>query len=93
MFGVANEEGNLDAEGFEEFGEGFGVLRGEDGGGGEEGDLVAGFDGGEGGECGDHGFAGADVALEKAVHGGGFFEVFEDFESGEALGVFGWLVC
>jgi hypothetical protein len=34
---------------------------------------------------GDDGFAGADVALEEAVHGGGLVEVLDDFLEGGLL--------
>ena len=45
------------------------MLEGEDGGGREDGDLLAVLHGFEGGAHGDFGFAVADVAAEQAVHG------------------------
>ena len=45
------------------------VLEGEDGGGREDGDLLAVLHGLEGGAHGDLGLAVADIAAEQAVHG------------------------
>ena len=77
---VAGEggDGEVDAGVGEEFGEAVSVLVGEDGGGGEEGALFAVFDGLEHGYEGDDGFAGADFALEEALHGVGGVEVGGD---------------
>ena len=55
------------------------MLHGENFGGRHQSGLVAVFDGDDGGFEGDDGFAAADVALQQAVHGGGFFEVGGDF--------------
>ncbi len=71
LFCGAEARDHLDVDG--EVGEaaleGFEVLEGEDGGGREDGDLLAILHGLEGGAHGDFGFAVADVAAEQAVHG------------------------
>ena len=76
--GLLGGDGEVDAGVGEEFGEAVSVLVGEDGGGGEEGALFAVFDGLEHGYEGDDGFAGADFALEEALHGVGGVEVGGD---------------
>ena len=65
---AAGEEVEADAGGLGERGEGEEVLAGEDLGRGHHRRLAAGLDGGEHGEEGDQRLAGADVALEQAVH-------------------------
>ncbi len=65
--------------------EGFEVLKGEDGGGSEDGDLLGVGDGFEGGAHGDFGFAVADVAAEEAIHRRGAFHVALDVGDGEVL--------
>ncbi len=58
--------------------EGFKMLEGQDGRGGQHRHLFCIGDGFEGGAHGYFGFAVADVAAEQAIHGGGFFEVALD---------------
>ena len=65
---AAGEDGEPDARGLGERGEGEEVLAGEDLGRGHHRRLAAGLDRGEHGEERDEGLAGADVALEEAVH-------------------------
>ena len=55
-------------------------------GGRHQSGLQAVFDGDDGGLHGHDGFAAADVALQQAVHGGGFFEVGGDFAEDAFLG-------
>ena len=81
----AGEHFDLDGEVGEAALEGFEVLEGEDGGGGEDGDLLAVLHGLEGGAHGDFGFAVADVAAEEAVHGLGGFHVALDVGDGGEL--------
>src|SRR5690349_7342552 len=78
-FQAADEE--LDAiAGFgEDVASGKKMLDGENFGRGHEGGLRSVFDGDNGGLQGDDGFAAADVALKKTIHGGGLFEVGGDF--------------
>src|SRR6266478_642571 len=54
--------------------------------GGHERGLASVFDGDDRGLQGDDSFAAADVALEKAVHGRGLFEVGSDFGEDALLG-------
>ena len=65
---AAGQEVEADAGGLGEGREGEEVLAGEDLGRGHHRRLAAGLDGGEHGEEGDQGLAGADVALQQAVH-------------------------
>ena len=81
----AREHLDLDGEVGEALFEGLEVLEGEDGGGGEDGDLLAILHGLEGGAHGDFGFAVADVAAEKPVHGLGGFHVGLDVGDGGEL--------
>ena len=87
LFGGAEAGDHLDVDG--EVGEaafeGFEVLEGEDGGGGEDGDLFGVLHGFEGGAHGDFGFAVADVAAEEAVHGLGGLHVGLDVGDGGEL--------
>ncbi len=87
LFGGAEAGDHLDVDG--EVGEaaleGLVVLEGEDGGGGEDGDLLAVLHGFEGGAHGDFGFAVADVAAEQAVHGLGGLHVGLDVGDGGDL--------
>ena len=73
--GAAEAAEHLDARGKsgEALLEGFEVLEGQNGGGRENGDLLAVGDGLEGGAHGHFGFAVADVAAEQAVHRRGLF--------------------
>ena len=65
--------------------EGLEVLEAEDGGGREDGDLLAVLHGLEGGAHGDFGFAVADVAAEQAIHGRGRLHVVLDVADGREL--------
>jgi len=66
--------------------EGLEVLEGEDGGGGEDGDLARILHGLEGGAHGDLGLAVADVAAEEAVHGlGGLHVALDVCDGGELV--------
>ena len=55
------------------------MLRGEDFRRRHDGNLVAVFDGNDGGLRGDDGFAAADVALQQPVHGKRLLHVVGDF--------------
>ncbi len=81
----AGEHFESDARAREERGEGALVLLGEDFGRGHDGGLMAGGDGLEHGADRDGGFAGADVALEQAIHGCGAGEVAGDLADGLLL--------
>src|SRR6266849_579099 len=65
--------------------EGFQMLEGQNGGGGEKGDLLVVHDGFEGGAHGDFGFAVANVAAEETVHGRGVFHVALNVGDGGVL--------
>ena len=65
------------------------MLAGEDLGRGHQRGLAAGLDGGQHGEEGDQGLAGADVALEQAVHPVGRRHVGGDLGDGAGLGAGG----
>ena len=55
------------------------MLLGEDFGGRHQRDLVAVFDGLQGGQRGDDGLAAADIALQQALHRVRLFQVVADF--------------
>ena len=63
------EQRDLHAQRSEQASQGHRVLLGEDLGGGHQGRLIAGLDGGEHGQAGHHRLARAHVALEQTVHG------------------------
>ena len=83
---AADEELDAIAATFKDAAGGEEMLNGEDFGGGHERRLAAVFDGDDRGLQGDDGLAAADVTLEKAVHGGGFFQVGGDFGQNALLG-------
>src|SRR3974390_3397416 len=65
------------------------VLKGENGGGGEYGDLLAVGDSLESGTHGDFRFAIADIAAKESIHGGKLFEIALDVANGvELIGSF-----
>ena len=66
--------------------EGLEVLGGEDFGGGHQYRLMSSADGGEHGGGGDHGLAGADIALEQAGHWLAAEHVVADFGEDSLLG-------
>jgi hypothetical protein len=82
FFGVleaADEEFDFVAAGSENAARGKIMLDGEDFGGSHERGLRGVFDGDDGGLESDDSFAAADVALQKAVHGRGLFEIGDNF--------------
>lgn len=80
------EEGDVDVESGEAFGEAPEVLLGEDGGGAEEGDLFAGLGDQKCGADGDFGFSETDIAADETIHRVVGFEVDFDFVNGLELG-------
>ena len=88
QFGAGAEAGEqFDAERIigHALAEGVEMLLGQDGGGGEDGDLFAGQGGFEGGANGHFGFAVAHVAADEAVHGAGRFHVLFGGDNGAHL--------
>ena len=83
---AAGQEVEADAGRLGEGREGEEVLAGEDLGRGHHRRLAAGLDGGEHGEEGDQRLAGADVALEEAVHAVRRGHVGGDLGDGAGLG-------
>ncbi|MNF45261.1 hypothetical protein D3C84_263890 [compost metagenome] len=75
---LAGQPGDLDAERRQPFAEIEEVLLGEDFGGRHQRHLVAGLQRLQGGEGGDHGLAGANIALDQAQHGRVLAEVVGD---------------
>ena len=84
--GGAGEEGTLDAGGLEVLGHIGVVLLGKHFGGGHDAGLVAVPDGDEGTQHGHHGFSGAHVTLQQAVHLVAAAHVFADFLDHALLG-------
>ncbi|MNZ79083.1 hypothetical protein D3C78_976770 [compost metagenome] len=76
---LAGQPGDLDAQRLQPLAEGEEVLLGEDLGGRHQRHLVAGLQRLQRGQRGDHGLAGADVALHQAQHRLGLGQVPGDF--------------
>ncbi len=83
---VGGAEGEAYVERGEDAAEVVVMLFGEDLRGSHEDGLFAAFDGEEHGAEGDHGFAGAYVSLDEAVHGVRLFHVAVDFAYAAFLG-------
>ena len=81
----AGEQGDADGKAFKETGEFLGVLFGQDLRRRHEGPLVAIFHDLGQGHGGDDGLAGADVALDEAVHRSLAFHVVLDVQEGPRL--------
>ena len=77
--GESVEEGDVDVESGEAFGEAPEVLFGKDGGGAEEGDLFASLGNLECSADGDLGFSESDITADQSIHGVIGFEVDFDF--------------
>ena len=76
---AADQEFDAIVAAFENAARGKKMLHGENFRGGHQRGLATVFDGNDRGLQGDDGFAAADVALQEAIHGTGFFEVGGDF--------------
>ena len=81
----AGEHPDLHRESLHAGDDGVVVLPRQQGGGGEDGALLAAHDALEGRPEGDFGLADADVAAEQAVHGPAFFHVLFDLGGGVEL--------